>query len=168
MSQQAPRQQTPGRRILIGALTVLVALVLYWWQSGSGDDPADRADRSSSSSTPDGGTGSSPDSPGDSGDRNDSGLPGIEESDLPPEARDILQAIDAGGPYRYDRDGVVFQNREGLLPGADHGYYHEYTVTTPGSDDRGARRIVTGGDVGAETEFYWTSDHYQSFEVIRR
>ena len=72
--------------------------------------------------------------------------------------------IDAGGPYRYDRDGVVFENRERILPAQERGYYREYTVPTPGEDDRGARRIVTGG----EGQYYWTEDHYASFERIDR
>jgi ribonuclease T1 len=37
-------------------------------------------------------------------------------------------------------------------------------VPTPGSDDRGARRIVTGAD----GEMYWTADHYDSFSWIER
>jgi ribonuclease T1 len=70
--------------------------------------------------------------------------------------------IEAGGPFPYDRDGVVFENREGLLPARPSGYYHEYTVPTPGADDRGARRIVEGSG----GELYWTADHYQTFERI--
>ncbi len=85
---------------------------------------------------------------------------------LPPEARDTLRLIDSGGPYPYPRDGIVFQNREGLLPGQPRGYYREYTVTTPGLSHRGARRIVTGGR--PPTEFYYTADHYKSFRRIRR
>jgi ribonuclease T1 len=85
-------------------------------------------------------------------------------ADLPAEARDTLVLIDAGGPYRYDRDGVVFENRERILPAQQRGYYREYTVPTPGEDDRGALRIVTG-DVG---QYYWTEDHYASFERIDR
>ncbi|NEB68848.1 ribonuclease, partial [Streptomyces fulvissimus] len=65
-------------------------------------------------------------------------------SDLPAQAHDTLDLIDAGGPFPYPQDGTVFQNREGLLPAQSTGYYHEYTVETPGSDNRGARRIVTG------------------------
>jgi ribonuclease T1 len=37
-------------------------------------------------------------------------------------------------------------------------------VPTPGSDDRGARRIVAG-EAG---ELYWTQDHYSSFGRIAR
>jgi ribonuclease T1 len=93
-----------------------------------------------------------------------SGLPIVALADLPPEAAATVELIDAGGPFPYDQDGAVFQNREGILPDRASGYYHEYTVETPGSDDRGARRIVTG----SEGEMYWTADHYDSFERIER
>lgn len=83
---------------------------------------------------------------------------------LPPEARATLQLIMDGGPFPYDRDGTVFQNREGRLPPRPRGYYREYTVETPGSPDRGPRRIVTGGR--PPTEFYYTPDHYRSFRAI--
>ncbi|EWT01466.1 ribonuclease [Intrasporangium oryzae NRRL B-24470] len=93
-----------------------------------------------------------------------SGLPWIDESALPPEARETLALIRAGGPFPYPRnDGVTFANREGLLPREQRGYYREYTVQTPGSPDRGPRRIITGS--GGET--YWTADHYASFSRIR-
>ena len=74
-----------------------------------------------------------------------------------------LALIDAGGPFPYRQDGTVFSNREHLLPAEAHGYYHEYTVPTPGSPDRGARRIV----VGSQGEAYYTDDHYRSFWRIR-
>ena len=74
-----------------------------------------------------------------------------------------LALIDAGGPFPYRQDGTVFSNREHLLPAEAHGYYHEYTVPTPGSPDRGARRIV----MGSAGEAYYTDDHYRSFWRIR-
>ena len=91
-----------------------------------------------------------------------SSLETIPESDLPPEGRETLDLIRADGPFPYDRDGVAFQNREGILPPQDEGYYREYTVPTPGEDDRGARRIV-GGEDG---DRYYTEDHYASFRQI--
>ncbi len=97
-----------------------------------------------------------------SGPANESGLPGIAESELPPEAWDTLDLIRQGGPFPYDRDGLTFRNSEGLLPAEPRGYYSEYTVITPGESDRGARRIVVGD--GAEK--YYTADHYSSFEFI--
>lgn len=84
-------------------------------------------------------------------------------SALPSQAHDTLDLIDAGGPFPYDQDGTVFQNREALLPSRSTGYYHEYTVVTPGSDTRGARRIVTGEQV---REDYYTADHYASFDLV--
>ncbi len=88
-------------------------------------------------------------------------------SQLPRQGQDVYERILSGGPVRYDKDGVVFGNRERLLPRQARGYYREYTVPTPGSRDRGARRIVCGGKVvqSPETCFY-TQDHYQSFQKI--
>ena len=92
----------------------------------------------------------------------ESGLTMVAVADLPAEARDTLKLIDQGGPFPYSRDGVVFGNFEKILPKQDRGYYHEYTVKTPGESDRGARRIVTG--TGGER--YYTDDHYKSFRRI--
>jgi ribonuclease T1 len=85
--------------------------------------------------------------------------------DLPPEAREVVEDVEAGGPYEYPRnDGVTFGNREGLLPDEDPGYYREFTVRTPGESNRGARRIVTGGPDERDPEhWYYTDDHYESF-----
>lgn len=83
---------------------------------------------------------------------------------LPPEALHTLALIEQGGPFPYRRDGVVFHNRERLLPIRTQGYYREYTVPTPGARDRGARRIVAGGQP-AEI-YYYTADHYRSFREI--
>ena len=92
----------------------------------------------------------------------DSGLPLVDLAALPPEASETIGLIDVDGSFPYPQDGAVFENREGILPDADIGYYHEYTVVTPGSADRGARRIVTG----SQGEAYWTDDHYASFSRI--
>jgi guanyl-specific ribonuclease Sa len=91
-------------------------------------------------------------------------IPGDDAAGLPPEAVQTLRLIEAGGPFPYDRDGSVFQNREGLLPQRPRGYYREYTVPTPGSRDRGARRIVSGGQ--PPEVLYYTDDHYRSFRVL--
>ncbi len=88
-------------------------------------------------------------------------------ADLPPEARTTLAAIRNGGPHPYGKDGSVFANREGLLPRQPRGYYTEYTVPTPGARNRGARRIVAGGDPRRSGEYYYTHDHYQTFLRIR-
>lgn len=81
---------------------------------------------------------------------------------LPAEARRTLALIARGGPYPYSRDGVVFGNRERLLPAHPSGWYQEYTVVTPGSSDRGARRVVAGRDGGR----FYTDDHYDSFREV--
>ena len=83
---------------------------------------------------------------------------------LPPEAIATLALIERGGPFPYDRDGTTFQNRERLLPDRPRGYYREYTVETPGSRDRGARRIVAGGQ--PPEVYYYTDDHYRSFRQL--
>lgn len=83
---------------------------------------------------------------------------------LPVEASETVDLIQSGGPFPHDQDGTVFQNREGILPDEETGHYHEYTVETPGSDDRGARRIVAGGEPVTDPEtYYYTGDHYSSF-----
>lgn len=93
-------------------------------------------------------------------------------SELPPEAHHTLQLIRRGGPVLYaHKDGATFGNFEKRLPPRVRGYYHEYTVPTPGSRDRGARRIIAGegccGDVATSGEYYYTDDHYRSFRRIR-
>jgi len=87
----------------------------------------------------------------------------VERAQLPREALATLALIRKGGPYPYAKDGAVFGNREGHLPKQRRGYYREYTVRTPGSRTRGARRIVRG----ASGELYYTDDHYNSFKRIR-
>lgn len=86
----------------------------------------------------------------------------VRAGDLPPEARASLALITAGGPFPYERDGAVFGNREGRLPGRGRGYYSEYTVKTPRIRDRGARRIIAG----RAGEYYYTDDHYRTFRRI--
>lgn len=83
---------------------------------------------------------------------------------LPAEARRTDSLIRSGGPFPYRKDGTVFGNRERLLPKKPRGHYREYTVPTPGSRDRGARRIVCGGERPTEPEAcFYTGDHYASF-----
>jgi ribonuclease T1 len=84
-------------------------------------------------------------------------------SSLPSQAADTLDLIHSGGPFPYRQDGTVFSNREGILPAESSGYYHEYTVITPGSPDRGARRLIGGGAMTTPAHVYYTSDHYASF-----
>ena len=94
-------------------------------------------------------------------------------ADLPPEARHTLNLIQHGGPFPYPhKDGSTFGNFEKRLPRQARGYYREYTVPTPGSRDRGARRLIAGsgrnGDVTTSGEYYYTDDHYRSFRRIRQ
>jgi ribonuclease T1 len=86
----------------------------------------------------------------------------VRVAELPAEARQTIELIRAGGPFPYARDGAVFSNRDGQLPKRKRGYYHEYTVKTPGARDRGARRIVAGEG----GEIFYTEDHYRSFRRI--
>jgi len=86
----------------------------------------------------------------------------VTSDQLPPEAQTTLQLVESGGPFPYSQDGTVFHNYERLLPEKPDGYYREYTVVTPGSPDRGARRIV----MGAGGERYYTDDHYATFRLI--
>ena len=90
-------------------------------------------------------------------------IPEVTASELPGEARETIALIRKGGPFPYQRDGVVFGNFEERLPVKARGYYREYTVRTPGAKDRGARRIVAGRG----GELYYTDDHYNSFRRIR-
>lgn len=166
--------RTAGRQRYQWGLLLLVAVLLVVWvffDGGQESDPepggAGRTSSSPASSptheltvtttptTEPGGTG---------GTDPESGLPLVRLVDLPPEAARTLELIDAGGPFPEERDGVTFENREDLLPDRPMGYYREYTVPTPGSDDRGARRIIAG-DGG---ELFYTGDHYSSFSRIAR
>lgn len=93
-------------------------------------------------------------------------LASVRVAQLPRQGQETYEAIRKGGPFLYDKDGMVFGNRERLLPAQKRGYYREYTVTTPGSRDRGARRIVCGGPSRTPNACYYTADHYASFRQI--
>jgi ribonuclease T1 len=90
----------------------------------------------------------------------------ISVAQLPSQGRATYELIRQGGPFPYGKDGAVFGNRERSLPAEKRGYYREYTVTTPGSRDRGARRIVCGGPARAPHACFYTADHYASFRMI--
>lgn len=90
----------------------------------------------------------------------------VQVGELPRQGRVTYELIRQGGPFPYGKDGTVFGNRERLLPAEKRGYYREYTVTTPGSRDRGARRIVCGGPARAPHACYYSADHYASFRKI--
>lgn len=91
----------------------------------------------------------------------------IRVSDLPVDAQKTLVLIKQGGPFAYSKDGVVFGNYEKQLPRQPRGYYHEYTVKTPGARNRGARRIVAGGEPVSSGEYYYTDNHYATFRRIK-
>lgn len=90
----------------------------------------------------------------------------VRVTELPRQGRETYELIRQGGPFPFDKDGSVFGNRERLLPIEKRGYYREYTVKTPGSRDRGARRIVCGGPKRTPHACYYTADHYASFRQI--
>ncbi|OLF08774.1 ribonuclease N [Actinophytocola xinjiangensis] len=124
-----------SRRITVALVGLVVLVVAGWFLREALSDPA---------SPP------------------DSGLPVRALSELPAQAGETWRLIESDGPFPYEQDGDVFGNRERLLPEEPSDYYHEYTVDTPGSQDRGARRLVTGGD----GELYYTADHYRSFVAV--
>lgn len=146
----------PGRRAAGVLLAVVASLLLVACGSSSSDGPT-----GSGSARPTGSV-----SPSDAARLAPAAattdLPTMTVAQLPPEGVATLRLIADGGPFPYSKDGVTFGNREGLLPKHPSGWYHEYTVPTPGEGDRGARRIVTGDD---GSRFY-TSDHYASFREV--
>jgi len=92
----------------------------------------------------------------------------ISLSELPVQAQETHRLVLTGGPFPQAKDGVVFGNRERLLPRKARGFYREYTVKTPGARNRGARRLVCGGSPPTAPEVcYYTGDHYASFQRIR-
>ena len=93
--------------------------------------------------------------------------PGVPLASLPEQAQQTYRRVLNGGPFPYSKDGIVFGNRERQLPAKKRGYYREYTVKTPGASDRGARRIVCGGQQPTQPESrFYTDDHYASFRRI--
>jgi ribonuclease T1 len=144
------------RRPLLALLALAVLLAGgYLLSALRSDDPSRGSGPAATASAARSGSVASPK-------RGADGLATVRSSDLPVQAQQVLRLIDAGGPFPYPQDGTVFGNVERLLPEHRRGWYHEYTVPTPGSPDRGARRIVAGQD-GAR---YYTADHYESFARI--
>lgn len=90
----------------------------------------------------------------------------ISIAELPAQGVQTYAQITFGGPFPYEKDGVVFGNRERLLPIKNRGYYREYTVATPGLNHRGTRRIVCGGKSRKPDACYYSADHYASFRQI--
>jgi guanyl-specific ribonuclease Sa len=133
------------RRPLLALIALIIALVVGYAVKAADDDS------------------SGPSHPPSSSSRTTRTSEVVALSSLPPQVAATLRLIKAGGPFPYPRnDGVVFHNAEKLLPAEPDGYYREYTVPTPGSSDRGTRRIVTARD----GTYYWTADHYDTFQQI--
>ena len=132
---------------LVFLIAALVVVATGWWQQRSGT-PA---------SPPAGATASSPPAA-----ESRSSRLGQVPADQRPQLEQTLQLVARGGPFPYEKDGTVFQNREGKLPQRPRGYYREYTVPTPGASNRGARRVVQGRD----GDTWYTSDHYNTFMRI--
>ena len=171
-----PRLGSTTVKAVSTVVVALLALGVWWLQQGdSGKESSSPSDGASSvAPAPDyaettGEIRNRPEkrspTPGSSRpSRDEHGIPYVDAASLPPEAVVTLTLIEQDGPFPYpDKDGSTFGNYEGLLPSRERGYYAEYTVPTPGENDRGARRIIAG-DGG---ERYWTEDHYESFERIR-
>ncbi len=133
---------------IVGALAIILLIVWAIGHAGGESSPDGRSIVPSASAT------------APSGDH----LGTVRYGSLPPQAQDTLALIAQGGPYPYEHDGIVFHNREGVLPDREQGFYHEFTVQTPGSEDRGARRIVQARD----GTLYYTDDHYGSFRRVVR
>ncbi len=159
--------------LLIAAAVVLLATTSSGQQESSRSPSTDTADISlpsfgtngeseSQGAAPDALDGSEPAESGPDGYEPFTDLPPVNVADLPSEAWDTLDLISQSGPYPFSKDDSVFQNREGILPDQPRGYYREYTVITPGADNRGARRIVAGEG----GELFYTEDHYNSFSEI--
>ncbi|MER8059611.1 MULTISPECIES: ribonuclease domain-containing protein [unclassified Streptomyces] len=159
---ERPRSRAPGRspsrplsRLFAGLLVVLAVLLAGCSPTATTGSGTTRTPTGASA----GSSAGSAATPGWA-----KGMATVPASRLPAEARRTLALIDRGGPYPYARDGIVFGNFERHLPKHQRGYYHEYTVKTPGSRDRGARRVITGQG----GEFYYTDDHYNSFRAVLR
>lgn len=144
------------RRRHLGLIAIIVLLGLWLWSKRLGNGDADVPVPSPTPAT------QVAEAANTEATRAPAGDPASRYPDfLPTEAHEVLDRIASGGPFAYRQDGGVFQNRERRLPPRPGGYYREYTVVTPGSDDRGARRIITGGD--PPVEYWYSDDHYRSF-----
>ncbi len=146
--------------LVAGAAALIVMMVAFLVFSGTADDVDVNADAGTSLTVAETTATTLVDTSDTAAQFSD--LPSITLDELPLEAIETLFLIEDGGPYPYRQDDGTFQNREGILPDRPQEHYREYTVDTPGSPDRGARRIVSGAD----GERYYTDDHYDSFREI--
>ena len=150
-----PAALTLARRVLAVLLALVLGALLAACGSSMPKGSATYGPGAGSAATPSDAAGLAPAAPVSS-------LRTMLVAQLPQQGVDTLQLIASGGPFPYDKDGVTFSNREGILPQHKSGWYQEYTVITPGSKDRGARRIIAGKD----GERYYTDDHYASFREV--
>jgi ribonuclease T1 len=143
--QRAAPQGSVGDRTVLGALGVLAVVATVAAVTVSPDVQARTREARSEAAT----------------------VATVDLAALPSQAQMTFHLIESGGPFPYPKDGMVFGNRERLLPTQSRGYYREYTVKTPGSRDRGARRIICGGTPPERPEAcFYTEDHYASFRRI--
>jgi ribonuclease T1 len=173
---KTPGYQSPERvrrSTDVRLIVVLVALALiggwFFLNSTQGSTPSVLSPGVTGTSTR-AATAASPKPPASEKTDPVSGLRWVALTALPAQAADTIREIKAGPPYAYpSNDGVVYHNAEGVLPKQPDGYYHEFTVVTPGASTRGARRIIAGGPKMGQTksEWYYTGDHYSTFERIR-
>lgn len=171
MSAPEPPRPARGPRNAVVAVALLVLVLVVVLASllggGSTAGSADPAAPTGPAAAPSSATGRSPARPPSTAATRDpeTGLRVVALAALPPEARQTVALVDRGGPFPYRQDGATFANREGRLPSHPRGWYREYTVVTPGEDDRGPRRIVTGDD---DRLVFYTADHYGSFVRVAR
>ena len=147
--------------MVLAAFLLAFVIAAITWQSatsGSGGGSASGASSGSAANTV------RPIGPADTAAQPPAGMDTVAESTLPVEARQVVRRLETGGTFHHRKDGATFADREGRLPVKPSGYYKEYTVATPGSVDRGARRIIAG----QQSELYYTDDHYSSFQWIVR
>jgi ribonuclease T1 len=144
--------------IVVAAVLAVAVIVLFGGLLGGGAGSSPSATRPTASAAP-----GAP----SVGISLPSGVSACTLAGLSSQAKDTVAEIFDGGPFPYRQDGVIFDNRERRLPGEPHGYYHEYTVRTPGSADRGARRVIAGGTTPTAPEvLYYTGNHYASFCLV--
>ena len=145
----------------------LSAILVGCGKNGSQNTTQDAGASASQASAPPGQAASgTPAASGASGTQARSAPAVVTKAQLPAEAAETLRLIKAGGPFPFGEDGVLFRNSSGLLPQHPRGYYHAYTVRTPGAADRGLRRIVCGGTRKQIGDCYYTEDYYVSFKRI--
>ena len=158
-----------GSRAVAVLIVVIGLFLLVQWLAGGSAAPGGAGESVSAASVGASTRGALPTAAQQSTDPA-SGLRWVDLSSLPPEASDTMDEIQDGPPYPFPgKDGVTYHNLNGVLPAQPDGYYHEFTVRTPGVSSRGARRIVVGGAQRgqANQEWYYTADHYETFVRIR-